>query len=108
MFYQFMNFKKRIPFPFIDIYLFRWNELRSTGIHNHAKKGCYILLLNGGIKEKVYNHSIEYQKTNIYKAPSLSYMCDTIGLHSIEPLKRSTSIHFYYPKGHKTKYFTNS
>ena len=108
MFYQFMNLKKRIPFPFIDVYFFRWNELRSTGIHNHAKKGCYILLLNGEIKEKTYNHSMEYQKTITYKAPSLSFMSDTIGLHSIEPIKRSTSIHFYYPKGHKTKYFTNS
>ena len=108
MFYQFMNLKRRIPFPFIDVYFFRWNELRSTGIHNHAKKGCYILLLNGAIKEKTYNHSMEYQKTITYKAPSLSFMSDTIGLHSIEPIKRSTSIHFYYPKGHKTKYFTNS
>ncbi len=108
MFYQFMNLKRRIPFPFIDVYFFRWNELRSTGIHNHAKKGCYILLLNGEIKEKTYNHSMEYQKTITYKAPSLSFMSDTIGLHSIEPIKRSTSIHFYYPKGHKTKYFTNS
>ena len=108
MFYQFKNLKRRIPFPFIDVYFFRWNELRSTGIHNHAKKGCYILLLNGEIKEKTYNHSMEYQKTITYKAPSLSFMSDTIGLHSIEPIKRSTSIHFYYPKGHKTKYFTNS
>ena len=108
MFYQFMNLKRRIPFPFIDVYFFRWNELRSTGIHNHAKKGCYIFLLNGEIKEKTYNHSMEYQKTITYKAPSLSFMSDTIGLHSIEPIKRSTSIHFYYPKGHKTKYFTNS
>ena len=108
MFYQFMNLKRRIPFPFIDVYFFRWNELRSTGIHNHAKKGCYILLLNGEIKETIYNHSMEYQKTITYKAPSLSFMSDTIGLHSIEPIKRSTSIHFYYPKGHKTKYFTNS
>ena len=108
MFYQFMNLKRRIPFPFIDVYFFRWNELRSTGIHNHAKKGCYILLLNGEIKEKTYNHSMEYQKTITYKAPSPSFMSDTIGLHSIEPIKRSTSIHFYYPKGHKTKYFTNS
>ena len=37
MFYRFNNFKKRIPFPFIDIYLFRWNEFNQSGIHNHAK-----------------------------------------------------------------------
>ena len=107
MFFRSMNFKKRIPFPLIDIYLFRWNELKQTGIHNHAKQGCYILLLKGKMKENIYNHSLHYQKTKIHKAPSLSYMCDTIGLHCIEPLEKSTSIHFYYPKGHQTKYFTN-
>ena len=108
MFYQFRNWKQRIPFPFIDIYSFRWNELRPTGIHDHATKGCYILLLNGALKENIYNHSLHHQKNKLHKAPSITYMCDTIGLHCIEPIKRSTSIHFYYPKGHKTKYFINS
>ena len=107
MFHRFGNVKQRIPFPFIDIYLFRWNELKSTGIHNHAKQGCYLFLLKGNIKENIYNHSLHYQKTKIHKAPSLSYMSDTIGLHRIEPFERSMSIHFYYPKGHQTKYFTN-
>ena len=107
MFHRFSNVKQRIPFPFIDIYFFRWNELKSTGIHNHAKQGCYLFLLKGKIKENIYNHSLHYQKTRIHKALSVSYMCDTIGLHRIEPLERSMSIHFYYPKGHQTKYYTN-
>ena len=107
MFHRFSNVKQRVPFPFIDIYLFRWNELKPTGIHNHAKQGCYILLLKGKIKENIYNHSLHYQKTKMHKAPFVSYMSDKIGLHCIEPLEISTSIHFYYPKGHQTKYFTN-
>ena len=105
MFYQFNNLRIKIPFPVIDIYLFLWGNLSPTGIHNHAKNGCYIWLLRGQIKEDIYNHSKKKIKTNIYKAPSISYMNDRIGLHSIQPLKKSSSLHFYYPKGHKTKYY---
>ena len=30
-----INTKTKIPFPIIDIYLFRWNKLKHTGIHDH-------------------------------------------------------------------------
>ncbi len=108
MFYVFNNFKKRIPFPFIDVYLFKWNELTPSGIHDHASSGCYILLLKGSIKEMIYNHSCVKLKTNNYKAPSISYMNNHIGLHSIEPLEKSVSIHFYYPKNHVTNYYSKN
>ena len=108
MFYRFNNLKKRIPFPFIDIYLFQWNELNPSGIHNHAKNGCYMFLLKGCIKENIYNHTLTKTNTNFYTAPSISYINDKIGYHCIQPLERSISIHFYHPKNHKTKYFTNN
>lgn len=98
--------KRKIPFPFIDIFLFHWNNLDPTDIHNHAKNGCYILLLKGRLKEQIYNHSLKKINTHIYHAPSISYMNDKIGYHSIQPLQKSTSIHFYHPKGHQTKCFT--
>ena len=67
MFYRFNNFKQRIPFPFVDIYLFHWNELKKSGIHNHARNGCYIFLLRGKIKENIYNHNLTRINTNIYR-----------------------------------------
>ena len=67
--------------------------------------GCYIVLLRGTIKEEIYNHSLYKIKTNIHKAPSISYMNNKLGLHSIEPLKKSISIHLYYPKKHITNYY---
>ena len=105
MFYQFNNIKQKIPFPFIDIYLFRWKNLSPSGIHDHAKNGCYIWLLKGTLKEDIYNHSKRRLRTNVHKAPSLSFMSDKIGLHCVQPLEKCTSVHFYYPKGHKTKYY---
>mgnify|MGYP001177190188 CR=1 FL=1 len=108
MFYRFNNLKKKIPFPFIDIYFFKWNELKPTGIHNHAKNGCYVFLLKGKIKEDIYNNSLQRINTNVYHSPSISYMNDKIGYHCIQPLKKSISIHIYHPKDHQTKYFINN
>ena len=108
MFYRFNNFKKRIPFPFIDIYLFRWNEFNQSGIHNHAKNGCYMFLLKGTIKEVVYNHNLIKTNINIYNSPSVSFINDDIGYHCIRPMEKSISIHIYHPKKHKTKYFINN
>ena len=105
MFYIFNNIKQKIPFPLIDVYFFKWNQLKKTGIHDHAISGCYIVLLRGTIKEEIYNHSLYKIKTNIHKAPSISYMNNKLGLHSIEPLKKSISIHLYYPKKHITNYY---
>lgn len=97
--------KRKIPFPFIDIFLFNWNNLGPTDIHNHAKNGCYIILLKGKLKENIYNKSLKKINSYKYKSPSISYIDDKIGFHSIEPLEESLSIHFYHPKKHKTKYY---
>ena len=107
MFNRLKNYKRRIPFPFIDIYLFQWNTLNPSGIHDHAKNGCYMFLLKGSIKENIYNRTLTKTKTNtnLYTAPYISYINDNIGYHCIEPLERSISIHFYHPKNHKIKIF---
>ena len=105
MFYQFNNFKKKIPFPFIDIYLFRWGNSVSSGIHDHAKNGCFFFLFKGMIKEVNYNHQLHKTNTYIHKAPSISYIHNLKGYHEVIPIRHSYSIHFYYPKGHKTNYY---
>lgn len=100
--------KRKIPFPFIDIYFFKWNSLKKSGIHNHAKNGCFIFLFKGKLKENIYNQRFQLIKTNLYNPFSISYMNDNIGYHCIEPLEKSYSIHFYHPKNHKTKYYINN
>ena len=99
------NTKTKLPFPIIDIYLFKWNKLSHTGIHNHADKGCILWLLKGEIEENIYSNKLEYIGKNIHLTPSISYIHNNKGYHSLRPLKKSISLHFYYPKNHKTKYF---
>ena len=99
------NTKIKLPFPIIDIYIFKWNKISQTGIHDHADKGCILWLIKGEIEEKIFNKHYKYLYTNIHSSPSISYIHNNIGYHSIKPIKKSISIHFYYTKYHKTKYF---
>lgn len=99
------NTKTKIPFPIIDIYFFNWNKLTETQIHDHANKGCCLLLLTGELEEKIYDVDINHTHTNKYMSPNISYINNEKGYHSVKPLKTSKSIHFYYPKNHITKYY---
>lgn len=109
MFFKIMNHrtyhKIRIPFPFIDVYKITWIKRVQSKIHNHAKFGCVMFLYKGVIKENIYCKNLSLKKTNYYTAPSISYINNKIGYHDIKALKGSKSLHFYLPKGHKTRYF---
>jgi len=100
-----INTKTKIPFPIIDIYFFNWNKLIETQIHDHANKGCCLLLLTGELEEKIYDRGIKHINTNRYISPNISYINNEKGFHSVKPLTVSKSLHFYYPKNHITKYY---
>tara|TARA_Y100001958_G_scaffold129297_1_gene97832 strand:- start:9151 stop:9474 length:324 start_codon:yes stop_codon:yes gene_type:complete len=100
-----MFIKKYIPSPIIDIFKFNWTKNISTPIHDHAKYGCVMFLFKGKLKEHLYDKNYNVKKTSIYSAPNISYINNKIGYHSVTPLEDSKSIHFYFPKGHKTKYY---
>ena len=51
------------------------------------------------------NSSLKNIKKNIYNAPSLSYIHNKFGYHSIQPLQKSISIHIYHPKNENINYF---
>jgi len=100
-----MNCKIKIPFPIFDVYFFRWRVLKNIGIHDHAKNGCIMIILNGRLEETIYNHSLYKINQNIYTGFNISFINNKKGLHDIKPLEKSNSLHFYYPKKHNTKYF---
>ena len=96
--------KFKIPFPLVDIYFFKWNYRKQTNIHNHCN--CYMFLLNGVLKETLYNKNLRRINTNIYKTPSISFINNSIGYHDITVLRKHTySIHVYYPKNFKNTYY---
>ena len=98
--------KIKFPFPLIDIYFFKWNHInKNIGIHNHAKNGCFMFLLKGELKELIYTKNLNFLSEKKINSFNYSYISDKKGYHDIIPLKKSYSIHFYYPKNHKTIYF---
>ena len=94
--------KTKIPFPIFDVYHFRWNPFCRTPIHDHAKNGCFTILLRGALNERLYDKDLNFIKENDYKAPNISFINDEKGYHSVKSDGWSSSIHFYYPKGHET------
>ena len=114
MFFKNTNFKgyrkKYFPTPFIDIYNIKWNIGVQSKVHDHSKYGCIMFLYKGIIKENIYKENIhsknlEIIKTNIHTAPKITYISDKIGYHDVKSLECSESIHFYFPKGHKTNIY---
>ena len=99
--------KYKIPFPFIDIYLFKWNPKTNTKIHNHSKNGCLMFILNGCLNEEVFSKNFCLKNKNTYNTGNISYINDSIGYHKIinNTDKNSYSIHLYHPKNHITKYY---
>ena len=103
-----VNRKIYIPFPLIDIYYFQWNKIKELPIHDHASNGCIMVLLKGEIKENLFDKNIKLIKENKYYSPNISFINNKIGYHSIKPEVVSRSLHFYYPKNHKTKYYNSN
>ena len=97
--------KTRIPFPIIDCYHFRWVKGVETPIHDHASMGCLMIILNGSLKEKLFNKELKLLETNVYKSRDISYINNEKGYHSIVPQEKSMSLHFYYPKYHISKIY---
>jgi len=114
MFFKIINFKgyskKYFPTPFIDIYKIKWNIGVQSKVHDHSNYGCIMFLYKGIIKENIYKENIhskklEIIKTNLHTAPKITYISDKIGYHDVKSLECSESIHFYFPKGHKTNIY---
>ena len=97
------NVKRRIPFPIFDVYYFKWQPFIRTTIHDHAKNGCLMILLKGELNEKLYDKNLDIIGENNYTTPNISFINDKKGYHSVKSIGWSSSLHFYYPKGHITK-----
>ena len=100
--------KYKIPFPLVDIFLFKWKPNVESKIHDHSKSGCVMLLLNGCLYEKIYSRNLKFKKEKKYnQLLNISYINDCIGYHKITNKcnNYTYSLHFYHPKNHKTKYF---
>lgn len=86
-----------------EMILINWDESAETPIHDHAQNGCVLCLLNGELKETIFNKNLSMSYGTLYKPMCVSYMDNYIGYHKIKCIKKATSLHIYSPPNHITK-----
>ncbi len=84
-----------------DINLICWLPNQKTSIYDHPYFGTIICLLYGKIEENVYDKKLNFIKTNIYSAPFVIYMDNSIGYHSIKCIDKAVTLHINSPAGFK-------
>ena len=91
---------RKIWIPFTKYYLIRWKPNVITSIHGHDGKDCAFIVLNGRLKENVYDKletGYFMTRSKILEKKDISFINDSLGVHSIQNLenKASWSLHRY-------------
>lgn len=92
----------------IELVLICWKKGQISEIHDHAKHGCILKLLNGYIKETRYTPNLTNESITYIRSNDTSYIDDLHGYHKIEALQDSVSLHIYSPPNHVTKTYSSS
>ncbi|MFT5823543.1 MAG: cysteine dioxygenase [Crocinitomix sp.] len=84
-----------------ELILLCWGEGQMTPIHDHGGEECWVKIVEGEFREKIYQENeageLTVIKSAVSKTNDISYMIDFMGFHSLENLsnKRSMSLHLY-------------
>lgn len=95
---------------FLDCYVIFWKPNAVSLIHDHSDNGCLLKVLNGSLKEEVYNknnNKLNLVKINNLDKKNIGYIDNTIGYHRIiNPNDTNVcSIHIYSPPNYKANIF---
>lgn len=83
-----------------------WGEGHGSSIHDHADSHCFLKMLQGQLKETIFNWpgdgKKELTKNNetILQENQCTYICDSIGVHRVENVSHTevaVSLHLYIP-----------
>ncbi|KAL8605965.1 hypothetical protein ACOMHN_063000 [Nucella lapillus] len=99
-----------------------WNEAQGSSIHSHAGSHCFLKVLNGNVKEEMYEWPsallTDHQRTGVtevareeeagmsakeelvFDQDRCTYICDDLGLHRVENsshVDKAVTLHLYSP-----------
>lgn len=85
-----------------------WSEGQGSGIHDHSDSHCFMKILDGQLKETLYDWPSESNTEqplkvvgmNYFNTNSVAYINDSVGLHRVENESHSNtaiSLHLYSP-----------
>ena len=80
-----------------EIYIICWKPTQISPIHDHSENGCIMKVLDGSLKETLYDYDLFCQNETIINKHYISFIDNHIGLHRIESLDYSVSLHIYSP-----------
>ncbi|ESO86570.1 hypothetical protein LOTGIDRAFT_204525 [Lottia gigantea] len=90
-----------------NLMLLCWGEAHGSSIHSHANSHCFLKVLDGKVREELYDWPSESSTTemkpraiNEYETPCCTYINDNLGLHRIENPSHSdpaVTLHLYSP-----------
>lgn len=80
-----------------EMYLICWKPEQSSPIHDHSENGCIMKVLDGSLKETLYDYDLKSQNETIINKNYISFINNHIGLHKIEAIDFSVSLHIYSP-----------
>uniref|UniRef100_A0A0B7BB99 Cysteine dioxygenase n=1 Tax=Arion vulgaris TaxID=1028688 RepID=A0A0B7BB99_9EUPU len=88
-----------------------WNEGQGSSIHSHANSHCFLKVIDGGVKEELYEwpsqdptdengKDMKKWAENEYSKNECAYINDSIGLHRVENpshTDKAVTLHLYSP-----------
>lgn len=80
-----------------EMYIICWKSQQASKIHDHSINGCIMKILHGSLKEKIYDCNLQLKNELIINKNYISFIKNDIGLHKIEALDYSVSLHIYSP-----------
>ena len=78
-----------------EMVLICWKKGQKSNIHCHPEKGCLMKILQGQLVEIRYDN--DFVKENILSANCMSYIEGKNGLHSVDAIDNTVSLHIYSP-----------
>ncbi len=94
-----------------ELILLCWEKGQITPIHDHGGEECWVKIIKGEFKERIYKQDeageLNIVKSAVSQSGNITYMIDFMGFHSLENLsnQRSMSLHLYAKPIHSCKVF---
>lgn len=81
-----------------DALIISWDKDQKSCIHDHPGLGCFMKILDGNLKEDVFDHKYRFLYTTYHKKNKISYINDHFGLHKITQVDTpyTISLHVYF------------
>ena len=89
-----------------EIVIITWNKNSKSEIHDHCKNGCAFKLLQGNLKEDIYDSKLNKIESEIILPNNISFINNNMGYHRIiNQDVLSVSMHIYSPPNYKCKIY---